>query len=74
MAKKLISIGDLEWIFVEQLRESSRNWVGVSVISEGEGDWRVVIPVRTRSYMRADTWRQVAAIEKRLRSIYALAA
>jgi len=74
MAKKPISSGDLEWIIVEQLRDSGIQWVSVSVVADGQrGGWRIVIPVRTRPYLRDGSRQRVAAIEKRLRAVYALA-
>ena len=74
MAKQAISANDLSWIVLEELRESGVSPQGIAVVPGSKGaDWRVVVEARSRSFMQKDDMRRLASIEKRLRSVYALA-
>lgn len=74
MAKQAISANDLGWIILEELREAGVRLQGLAVVSGHNGsEWRVVIEARSRTYIQKDGMRRLAAIEKRLRSAYALA-
>lgn len=74
MARKPISGTDLSFIILEELRRDGMGPVGIAIVSgRKKGDWRVVLEARSRPYMRGDRMRQLAAIEKRLQSVYSLA-
>lgn len=48
--------------------------VGIAIVpGRNKADWRVVVEARSRPYMRGDRMRRLAAIEKRLQSVYSLA-
>lgn len=74
MARKPISGTDLSWIILEELREAGVRPQGIAVVpGRKESDWRVVVEARSRTHMQENDMRRLAAIEKRLRSVYALA-
>jgi len=74
MAKQAISANDLSWIVLEELREAGFSPQGVAVVPGNKrSGWRVVVEARSRTYMQTDDMRRLASIEKRLRSVYALA-
>jgi hypothetical protein len=74
MAKQAISANDLSWIVLEELREAGFSPQGIAIVSDGKGsDWRVVVEARSRTYMQKDDMRRLEAIEKKLRTVYALA-
>ncbi len=74
MAKKRISNSDLSWMILEELREAGVSPVGLAIVSgHNKDDWRVVVDARSRSYLGKDGERQLAAIEEKLRRVYALA-
>lgn len=74
MARKPISGIDLSWIILEELRGAGMTPVGIAIVpGRNKADWRVVVEARSRPYMRGDRMRRLAAIEKRLQSVYSLA-
>lgn len=73
MARKQISGTDLSWIILEELRQDGMSPVGIAIVpGHKRGDWRVVVEARSKPYLRDDQMRQLAEIEKRLQSVYAL--
>jgi hypothetical protein len=75
MAKKRIASVDLGWIILEQLKDEKEFLVGMSlaVIPDEESGWRTIINAKDRKYMRPSVERRLAAVEKKLQSIYTLA-
>ncbi|MFB6419014.1 hypothetical protein [Bradyrhizobium tunisiense] len=74
MARKPISGTDLSWIILEELRQDGMSPAGIAIVSgRKRTDWRVVVEARSRHYMQGDGTRRLAAIEKRLQSVYSLA-
>lgn len=74
MARKPISGTDLSWIILEELRQDGMSPVGIAIVAgRKRNDWRVVVEARSRPYMQGSSMQRLAAIEKRLQSVYALA-
>jgi hypothetical protein len=74
MDKKPISNSDLSWIILEELRDSGDCPVGVSIalISLGKGQWRVIVEANSRKHMTPNCMKQLAAIARKFRRVYAL--
>lgn len=74
MARNPIFGTDLSWTILEELRGAGASPVGIAIVpGRKRGDWRVIVEARSRPYMRGDRIRRLAAIEKRLHSVYSLA-
>ena len=75
MAKKRIASVDLGWIILEQLKEEKEFPLGMSlaVVPDEESGWRTIINARDRKRMRPSVERRLAAVEKKLQSVYTLA-
>ena len=75
MTKKRISSVDLSWIITERLKEdgSFPTSISLAVVADSREGWRVVVANRSRKYVSAQSDRQLAALQKRLRLLYELA-
>ncbi|MGY0575938.1 hypothetical protein ACTGJ9_036995 [Bradyrhizobium sp. RDM12] len=72
MAKKIVSATDLAWIVLEELMKEGVRPQGLGIIPD-RNSWSVVIETRGRKNLQKGDLKRIAAVEKRLRSIYGLA-
>jgi hypothetical protein len=75
MAKKRIKSVDLGWIILEQLKEEKEFTHGMSlaVVPDEKKGWRTIVSAGGRKLMRPSVERRLAAVEKKLQSVYTLA-